>query len=106
MPGLSTKRATFVRVRSVMGTVLLGAAAIALGLVGIWQYFRTTGPVGASQVAVHGCLAAYRRAATASDSQIVDATSIIVSRAQAPNARTCGSLRRDGALASPARREP
>jgi hypothetical protein len=81
--------------RSILGTAVLALAAVGLSAWGLWEYSRRTGPRGADPAVVEICRAAYKRALTATDSSIVDRQRHVLSRVQAPNARTCGQLRHD-----------
>jgi hypothetical protein len=87
--------------REALSIIGLTVLAVALIVTVVWQYRLRTGPRGADPVVVATCVAAYQRAHSLADSAIVDAQRQVVSREQAPNARTCGQLRRDGTLARP-----
>ena len=87
--------------REVLGAVGLAVVAVALSGWLVWEYRLRTSAQGADPVVVTACRAAYERARSLADTAIVDAQRHVVSRDQAPNARSCGQLRREGTLSRP-----
>ncbi len=82
----------------VSGRIIGVIVAIILSITMAWEYLGRSSPEAADPLAVANCMAAYRGARTSSDSAIVGARHMVVSREQAANAPTCGALRRNGSL--------
>jgi len=82
-------------------TILALVATAALLVAVVLSLVRGRGPVGSSEAAREQCLAGYRRARSAADSAMVDAWTPVLSKGQAPFAKPCVLIRRDGELEPP-----